>query len=92
MAEGQGFLLTRHWQDTDAGVEVDFWLATDAGPRRVRVAPQPAIAFIPDGIAADLRAFVEAVEADKTFDPKALKLSPPDAGQLVARLKAVYNL
>ena len=45
--EGQGFLLTRHWQDTDAGVEVDFWLATDAGPRRVRVAPQPAIAFIP---------------------------------------------
>ena len=47
MAEGQGFLLTRHWQDTDAGVEVDFWLATDAGPRRVRVAPQPAIAFIP---------------------------------------------
>ncbi|HBI69363.1 MAG TPA: DNA polymerase II, partial [Massilia sp.] len=25
----------------------DFWLATDAGPRRLRVAPQPAIAFIP---------------------------------------------
>lgn len=47
---------------------------------------------LPDGIAADLRAFVEAVEADKTFDPKALKLTPPDAGQLVARLKAVYNL
>ncbi len=44
---GQGFLLTRHWNDTDAGVEVDFWLATNAGPRRVRVAPQPAIAFVP---------------------------------------------
>ena len=46
-AARQGFLLTRHWNDLDAGVEVDFWLATDEGPRRVRVAPQPAIAFVP---------------------------------------------
>jgi DNA polymerase-2 len=43
----QGFLLTRHWRDTDAGVEIEFWLATPDGPRRVRLAPQPAIAFIP---------------------------------------------
>jgi DNA polymerase-2 len=46
-AGAQGFLLTRHWRDTDAGVEVEFWLATPRGPRRVRLAPQPAIAFIP---------------------------------------------
>jgi len=43
----QGFLLTRHWRDTEAGVEVEFWLATPDGPRRVRLAPQPAVAFIP---------------------------------------------
>jgi len=43
----QGFLLTRHWRDTDAGVDVEFWLATPQGARRVRLAPQPAIAFIP---------------------------------------------
>jgi DNA polymerase-2 len=43
----QGFLLTRHWRDTDAGVEVEFWLATPDCPRRVRLAPQPAVAFIP---------------------------------------------
>ncbi|NIA54462.1 DNA polymerase II [Massilia sp. TW-1] len=43
----QGFLLTRHWRDTDAGVEVEFWLATPDGPRRVRLGPQPAVAFIP---------------------------------------------
>ena len=43
----QGFLLTRHWRDTDLGVEVEFWLATPDGPRRVRLAPQPAVAFIP---------------------------------------------
>jgi DNA polymerase-2 len=44
----QGFLLTRHWRDTDAGVEVEFWLATDDGARRVRIPPQPAVAFIPE--------------------------------------------
>ncbi len=43
----QGFVLTRHWRDTPAGTEVEFWLATDAGPRRVRLAHQPSIAFIP---------------------------------------------
>jgi DNA polymerase-2 len=46
-AGAQGFLLTRHWRDTDAGVDVEFWLATPQGARRVRLAPQPAIAFIP---------------------------------------------
>lgn len=43
----QGFVLTRHWRDTPAGTEVEFWLATDAGPRRVRLAHQPSVAFIP---------------------------------------------
>jgi DNA polymerase-2 len=43
----QGFVLTRHWRDTPAGTEVEFWLASDAGPRRVRLAHQPSVAFIP---------------------------------------------
>lgn len=43
----QGFLLTRHWRDTPDGTEVDFWLATDDGPRHVRLAPHPSVAFIP---------------------------------------------
>ncbi|MBA1264638.1 DNA polymerase II [Stutzerimonas stutzeri] len=43
----QGFVLTRHWRDTAAGTEVEFWLATDAGPRRIRVPCQPSVAFIP---------------------------------------------
>jgi DNA polymerase-2 len=43
----QGFLLTRHWRDTPTGTEVDFWLATDDGPRHIRLAPQPSVAFIP---------------------------------------------
>ncbi|HEX8603144.1 MAG TPA: DNA polymerase II [Pseudoduganella sp.] len=42
-----GFLLTRHWRDTDDGVEVEFWVATDSGPRCVRLPPQTPVAFIP---------------------------------------------
>ena len=30
-----------------AGTEVEFWLATDAGPRRVRLPPQTSVAFLP---------------------------------------------
>jgi DNA polymerase-2 len=40
-------VLTRHWRDTPVGSEVEFWLATDAGPRCVRVPVQPVVAFIP---------------------------------------------
>ncbi|WP_437881636.1 DNA polymerase II [Pseudomonas sp. LRF_L74] len=43
----QGFVLTRHWHDSEAGTQVEFWLATDAGPQRVRVPVQTSVAFIP---------------------------------------------
>ncbi|WP_394560751.1 DNA polymerase II [Aquipseudomonas alcaligenes] len=43
----QGFVLTRHWRDTPAGTEVEFWLASDAGPRLLRLAHQPSVAFVP---------------------------------------------
>jgi DNA polymerase-2 len=45
--QAQGFLLTRHWRDTKAGTEVDFWLATDSGPQMVRLPLQPSVAFVP---------------------------------------------
>ncbi|MFW3616506.1 DNA polymerase II [Billgrantia antri] len=47
MEQWQGFVLTRHWRDTPAGCEVGFWLATDAGPRYVRLPPQPSVMFLP---------------------------------------------
>ncbi|MHA7680222.1 DNA polymerase II [Cupriavidus sp. PET2-C1] len=53
----QGFLLTRHWRDTAAGTEVEFWLATDSGPRHIRLAHQPSVAFVP----AEQRETAEAV-------------------------------
>ncbi|WP_291972622.1 DNA polymerase II [Candidatus Symbiopectobacterium sp.] len=43
----QGFVLTRHWHDTPAGIQIDLWLATDGGPVLVSLPPQQAVAFIP---------------------------------------------
>ncbi|MDP3977290.1 MAG: DNA polymerase II [Pseudomonas sp.] len=53
----QGFVLTRHWRDTPAGTQVEFWLATDAGARHIRLPCQPSVAFIP----AEQRALAEAL-------------------------------
>ncbi|MBV4481402.1 DNA polymerase II [Pseudomonas khavaziana] len=44
----QGFVLTRHWRDTPAGTEVSFWLATDHGPRCIRLPAQTSVVFIPE--------------------------------------------
>ena len=67
----QGFVLTRHWRDTPAGTEVEFWLATDSGPRRIRLPHQPSVAFIP----ADQRGQAEALLRDeKNVELKPLAL------------------
>lgn len=61
MAVQQGFILTRHWRDTAAGTEVDIWLATDDGPRLVRLPSQTSTAFIPEA----QRALAEPVLRDE---------------------------
>lgn len=55
----QGFVLTRHWRDTAAGTEVEFWLATDQGPRRVRLAMQRSVAFVPLEQVEPIRRLIE---------------------------------
>eukprot|EP01034_Spumella_vulgaris_P036993 gene36993-45629_t len=45
----QGFILTRHWRDTRDGTEIEFWLATDDGPRKVRLDAQTSVAFAEAG-------------------------------------------
>jgi DNA polymerase-2 len=68
----QGFLLTRHWRDTATGTEVDFWLATDDGPRHIRLAPQPSVAFIP----VEQREQAEAVlRGERSIELRPLALS-----------------
>ena len=56
MASTAGFILTRHWRDTRQGTEIEFWLATDAGPRKVRLTQQVSVAFAE----AALRPAIEA--------------------------------
>lgn len=66
-----GFVLTRHWRDTPAGTQVEFWLATDAGPQRIRLPHQPSVAFIP----AARREQAEAVlRGEKNVELKPLAL------------------
>jgi len=55
----QGFLLTRHWRDTDEGVEAEFWLATDDGPYCLRLPPAEAVAFVPAEQEAALRTLLQ---------------------------------
>ncbi|WP_296216682.1 DNA polymerase II [Pseudomonas sp. UBA2684] len=67
----QGFVLTRQWRDTAAGTEVEFWLATDAGPQRVRLPYQSSVAFIP----AEQREQAEALlRAEHAVELRALGL------------------
>nr|WP_178120508.1 DNA polymerase II [Pseudomonas sp. PB101] len=60
--------MTRHWRDTPAGTEVEFWLATDSGPRRIRLPHQPSVAFIP----SEQRQAAESV----LHDEKNVELKP----------------
>ena len=57
-----GFILSRHWRDTPSGSVVEFWLATDQGPRQLRLPLQTSVAFIP----AEQRQHVEALLANET--------------------------
>lgn len=68
----QGFVLTRHWHDTPEGTCVEFWLATDQGPRQVRLAPQESVAFIPQAQAEHARVLL-AREPGVQLKPLRLK-------------------
>ncbi|WP_213991654.1 DNA polymerase II [Sodalis sp. dw_96] len=57
----QGFVLTRHWRDTPAGISVDFWLATDQGAQKVSLPPQQAVAFMTAEFAEQARPLLAAV-------------------------------
>jgi len=44
--ELKGFILTRHWRDAPAGTEIEYWLATEAGPRKVVLTARTNVAFV----------------------------------------------
>ncbi len=44
--EATGFVLTRQWRETRAGIALTFWLWTEDGPMRVRVPPEEDVMFV----------------------------------------------
>ena len=46
MKDQSGFILTRNWRDTERGVELEYWLSTDAGPQCVRIPEQEVVFFL----------------------------------------------
>ncbi len=58
----KGFLLTRNWRDTSAGVELEFWFATDSGPLRLMVSGEKSVFFLPCGQLARAEALLQGVK------------------------------
>ena len=71
MSLHHGFVLTRHWRDTPSGIEVEFWLATDNGPQRLRLPLQSCTAFIPAEQREQAQALLQA-ERGLEFRPLAM--------------------
>ncbi|KTC63533.1 DNA polymerase II [Pseudomonas fluorescens ABAC62] len=67
----QGFVLTRHWRDTPAGTQVSFWLATDQGPRFIRLPVQTSVMFIPE---AHRKALDRLLKGEREIELRPLQL------------------
>ena len=59
--ELKGFILTRHWRDAPAGTEIEYWLATDAGPVKVVLPSQTSVAFVAARRRVQVQAHVAAM-------------------------------
>ncbi|MCB1860000.1 MAG: DNA polymerase II [Gammaproteobacteria bacterium] len=47
MEQTPGFLLTRHWRDTAAGIELSYWAWTPSGALRLLFPTEQAVCFVP---------------------------------------------
>ncbi|CAN7535604.1 DNA polymerase II [Pseudoduganella sp. LjRoot289] len=70
----QGFILTRHWRDTRHGTEIEFWLATDGGPRKIRLNGQASVAFAEAGQRAAIEAQLALAGGGQQADVRELPL------------------
>lgn len=43
---GRGFLLTRQWRESKSGLELEFWVASEAGPQQIVVDQQRSVFFL----------------------------------------------
>ncbi|ELX12863.1 DNA polymerase II [Janthinobacterium sp. HH01] len=88
-----GFILTRHWRDAANGTEIEFWLATDDGPKKIRLTAQTSVAFAE----AKQRAAIEAlIGGQPGFELRDLELKTfeqePVVGVYASRYKQLTAL
>lgn len=88
-----GFILTRHWRDAATGTEIEFWLATDDGPKKIRLTAQTSVAFAE----ARQRSAIEAlIDAQSGIELRPLELKTfqqePVVGIYASRYKQLTAL
>ncbi|MEM7254609.1 MAG: 3'-5' exonuclease [Pseudomonadota bacterium] len=71
----EGFLLTRDWRDTDDGVELELWAASNQGPLRIIVTGQDAVCFLPRDVAVPSD-MVDDISV--RFERRPVELTSPD--------------
>ncbi|PCI77247.1 MAG: DNA polymerase II [SAR86 cluster bacterium] len=78
-SEFDGFILTRQWVESGAGIDLIFWLASKAGPLRLRFSGQEAVCFFPtqqkvqvEEILASMSGWRIAATQLKNFDTEAM--------------------
>lgn len=54
-----GFILTRNWRDTQAGIELEFWFSTDVGPVCALVRGERSAFFLSEPEAAPARELLQ---------------------------------
>jgi DNA polymerase-2 len=57
----KGFILSRRWWDTPTGTEIEYWLATDAGPLKVLLTTETSVAFVETRFRASVEAQLAAM-------------------------------
>ncbi len=55
----EGFILTRQWVESSSGIDLIFWISSEAGPLRLKFSGQEAVCFFP----SEQQAQVEAILA-----------------------------
>lgn len=68
----EGFLLTRQWRDTGAGIELELWFATNRGPLQVLIPGERSVFFLAADQAEQQRGLL-ALHAGVEVAPVALR-------------------
>ncbi len=56
----EGFLLTRNWRDTPAGIELEYWFSTDSGPLCALVRGERSVFFLAQSQLERARSLLDA--------------------------------